>query len=80
MDIASSDLTELYAEESVADYLREPVTVELMDGTRVPAICYNLPVKKVTGADRDYAKSLLEVATRLGFPDSYLDQIRQAST
>jgi len=79
MDIAPKEATELYAEDSVADYLPEPVTVELMDGTEVEATCYNLPGDKITGANKDYADSLLDVAIRLGFPDSYLDQIRQAS-
>ncbi len=78
MDIAPNEATELYAEDSVADYLPEPVTVELMDGTQVEATCYNLPSDKVAGANKDYANSLLDVASKLGFPDSYLDQIRQA--
>ena len=78
MDIAPDEAAALYAEESVADYLPEPVIVELMDGAQVEAICYNLPGDKVTGANEEYAKSLLDVATRLDFPDSYLDQIRQA--
>ena len=78
MDIGPNEATALYAEDSVADYLPEPVTVELMDGTEVEATCYNLPSAKVTGTNKDYAESLLEVASRLGFPDSYLDQIRQA--
>jgi len=80
MDIAASEAEELYAEESVADYLPEPLMVELMDGTKVEATCYNLPADKVAGANKKYAESLLDVATRLGFPDSYLDQIRQART
>jgi hypothetical protein len=78
MDISPGEAKELYAEDSVADYLPEPVTVELMDGTQIEATCYNLPSDKVTGANKDYAASLLDVAIRLGFPDSYLDQIRQA--
>ena len=78
MDIAPNEATALYAEDSVADYLPEPVTVELMDGTEVEATCYNLPGAKVTGTNQDYAESLLEVAISLGFPNSYLDQIRQA--
>ncbi len=78
MDIAPDEATELYAEDSVADYLPEPVTVELLDGTEVEATCYNLPSAKVTGTNKDYAESLLKVASRLGFPDSYIDQIRQA--
>ena len=78
MDIARNEATELYAEDSVADYLPEPVTVKLMDGTEVEATCYNLPSAKVTGTNKDYAKSLLQVASRLGLPDSYLNEIRQA--
>ncbi len=78
MNISPGEATDLYAEDSVADYLPEPITVELMDGTQVEATCYNLPSDQVTGANKGYAESLLEVATTLGVPDSYLDQIRQA--
>ena len=78
MDIAPEEATGLYAEDSVADYLPEPVVVELMDGTQVEATCYNLPSDKVSGTNKEYAESLLEVATRLDFPVSYLDQIKQA--
>ena len=78
MDIAAIEAAELYAEESVADYLPEPVTVELTDGTQIEATCYNLPGDKVTGANSEYAESLLAVATKLGLPESYLDQIRRA--
>ena len=77
MDIAPGEAEELYAEASVADYLPEPVIVELMDGTEAAASCYILPGDKATGTNKEYAALLLEVATRLGFPDSYLDQIRQ---
>ena len=80
MEIAIGDAKALYAEDGVADYLPEPVTVELMDGTRVAATCYNLPGDRVTGANKEYADSLLGVAIRLGFPDAYLDQIRRLRT
>ena len=80
MDIDPSDATTLYAEESVADYVPEPVLVELMDGTKIEASCYNLPGDKVTGTNKKYAASLLDVATKLGFPDFYLDQIKQSQT
>jgi hypothetical protein len=36
-------------------------------------------VDKITGTNRHYAGTLLGVATRLGFPDNYLDEIRQAA-
>ncbi len=77
MDILPGEVSDLYSEDSVADYLPEPVTVEALDGSRLDAACYNLPPNKVTGTNKAYAKSLHEVAVRLGFPDSYLDQIRQ---
>lgn len=78
MDIARSEAATLYAEESVSDYVPEPVLVELMDGTPVEATCYNLPGDRIAGANGDYAAALLKVASRLGFPDDYLDQIRRA--
>lgn len=80
MDISQDEAKELYAHSSVADYVPEPVTVEFPDGSKAEAICYNLPVDKVTGASKDYAKSLLKVAVRLGFPEDYLDGIKQAAT
>ena len=80
MDIAPSEATELYAGVSVADYQPEPVIVELMDGTQTEATCYNLPGDRVTGVSRKYAEALLSIASRLGFPESYLDQIRRART
>jgi len=78
MDIAPGEAAELYAEESVADYLPEPVVVELMDGTKVEATCYNLPEEKLVGTNPEYAAALLALATELGLPDSYLRHIRNA--
>lgn len=80
MDISPDEAKDLYADSSVADYVPEQVTVELSNGCKADAICYNLPVDKVTGTNKDYAKALVEVACGLGFPDAYLDQIRQAGT
>lgn len=78
MDITRDKATELYADDSVADYLPEPVTVELMNGTEVEATCYNLPSAKVTGTNKAYAEALLQLANSLGLPDSYLAEIRLA--
>jgi len=79
MDIAAGEVADLYAVESVADYLPGSVTIGLADGTSVDATCYNLPGDKVTGANQGYAAQLLDLATQLGFPDSYLDEIRSAT-
>lgn len=78
MDVIPGDVETLYAGAGLADYMPEPLTVNLRDGTQVEATCFNLPIGKVTGVDKDYAKALLKIATRLGFPDPYLDEIRKA--
>lgn len=68
----------LYAEDSVADYKPEFVQVELTNGATLDASCYNLPANRIAGTNKEYAARLLALATRLGFPDAYLDEIRQA--
>lgn len=78
VDIAPGEVEALYAEDSVADYLPVPVIAEFEDGAREDATCYVLPGNKMVGTNREYAESLLKVAARLDFPESYLDQIRQA--
>lgn len=77
MDITENDANSLYAEPSVADYAPESVSVHLADGGKADAVCYNLPAEKVAGTNKDYAKSLLDLAISLGFPESYLDEIRR---
>ena len=78
MEISPGEAKGLYAESSVADYVPEPVTVELIDGSEVEASCYNLPAHKITGTNKGYAVALWEVASKLGLPEPYLDEIRQA--
>lgn len=78
MDIPSSQVAELYSDASVADYRPEPVSVQLVDGTSAEATCYNLPADSLSGTNKAYAQSLLALATRLGFPDTYLQEIERA--
>ena len=68
--------TALYSDETVADYVPEPVSVNLPSGSVKSAVCYNLPPDKLEGSNRAYVESLLELAKTLGFPQSYLDEIR----
>lgn len=77
MTIRARDVTALYSEESVADYVSESVTVMLADGTLEPAVCYNLPASKLEGTNSQYANSLLVLAGKLGLPGAYLEQIRR---
>jgi hypothetical protein len=76
MTVERDAVEDLYADESVADYIPEPVSVRLPGGTVRSAICYNLPPGGLEGANSAYAESLLALATNLGFPAEYLDHIR----
>jgi hypothetical protein len=76
MVLRVDDVRAMYADPSVVDYVSEPVSVVLQDGTIESAACYNLPERLLTGANPEYASSLLELAGKLGLPDDYLEQIR----
>ena len=78
MKMTAEEVAALYSEQSVADYIAEPVVVNLPGDTRVAAICYNLPAASLAGTNREYAAALLTLATKLGLPDSYLRHIRKA--
>jgi hypothetical protein len=78
MKIASEDAATLYSDQSVADYVAEPVVVTLPGDIQVPAVCYNLPAAKLVGTNPEYAAALLALATKLGLPESYLRHIRNA--
>jgi hypothetical protein len=77
MSLRADDVRALYSAESVADYVAESVSVVLPDGTVASAVCYILPRSKLEGANSEYANALLILAGRLGFPDDYLQQIRE---
>jgi len=77
MSLRAADVRALYADKSVADYVSEPVSVVLPDGTLESAVCYNLPGRKLEGANPEYANALLALAARLGLPDEYLQRIRE---
>ena len=78
MEVTPGDAETLYSEDSVADYVPEVVTVELADGGKADATCYNLPAAALGGTNFSYAEALLEVAKNLGLPEPYLDEIRRA--
>jgi Gamma-glutamyl cyclotransferase, AIG2-like len=78
MKITTEEVAALYSEQTVADYVAEHVVVVSGDA-RVSAVCYNLPAARLTGTNPEYAATLLALATRLGFPDSYLGHIRKAA-
>ena len=78
MALQTEDVRALYSEVSVVDYVSESVSVVLSDGTLESAVCYNLPERKLEGTTNlDYVRSLLLLADRLEFPESYLQHIRR---
>jgi hypothetical protein len=75
--LTQDEIDSLYSEPSVRDYRPELVGVNLTDGRSIPAQCFNLAI--VQAADkpnREYAAKLRALATRLGLPESYVNQIR----
>ncbi len=78
--LRADDVTALYSDESVADYVSESVAVVLPDGKVESAVCYNLPNCRLDGANPEYANSLLALASKFGLPDDYLQQIGEQAT
>ena len=79
MEVTADQAARLYSDQSVRDYVAEPVVVHLRDEVRVSAVCYNLPASRVSGTNPEYATALLALATRLRMPESYLAVIRSAA-
>ena len=79
MQLDAGDVASLYSDRSVADYVAVPVVVNLGNGERIAAVCYNLPAEKLTGTNPTYAAALLSLARRLDLPDEYLATIAAAA-
>jgi hypothetical protein len=77
MDLTQAELTQLYAEPSVADYRPEPVLLHMDVGDTIAALCYNLELEEEgTETNRLYASKLHALAGRLGLPESYQEVLR----
>ena len=76
MQLTHDEVDRLYSDPSVKAYRPEPVVAEINDRSRVPALCFNLPVApSPEEANPDYATKLRSLARRLGFPQDYVDSI-----
>ena len=76
MELMHDDIDRLYDDPSVHAYRPEAVLTELPDGSRVPALCYNLVVPPTPGeADAEYAGKLRELARRMKLPADYVERI-----
>lgn len=77
MEVDDEEITKLYSEKSVADYIPEKVEIVTESNEHLTVTCYNLPLELLTGTNELYAKSLYELAKKLNFPKSYLDEINK---
>lgn len=75
IQLSEGELEKLYGDESVADYLPESITATDLEGNKLLAICYILPIESLSGQNRSYAKSLATIATKIGLPEEYLGEI-----
>ena len=75
MDLSENEIERLYSAPGVSDYVPERIEVTDEDGKNYMVQCYNLPVFKLTGSNREYAKSLSIAAQKMGLPKSYIKQI-----
>ena len=77
MDLSHAEVDRLYAEPSVAAYRPEAVIAQLVDGTHIAALSFNLPSSdEPVTANPDYAAKLRTVAMQLGLPPDYVKSIR----
>lgn len=77
MSLTDQELDILYSEESVADYIPENMTAITEKKESLDVICYNLPLEKLSGQNKQYAKSLAVVAEKVGLPSDYINEIKQ---
>jgi hypothetical protein len=77
MELTHDEIEQLYSEASVRVYRPEAVLCELEDGSRVPALCFNLVVPPgPEEANSEYAAKLRDLARRLGLPSEHVECIR----
>jgi hypothetical protein len=71
--LTHDDLNQLYGTPGLEDYRPEAVTAQVIDGTPLPALCYNLlEAPAPDEANPDYAERLRAALARLGFPADYI--------
>lgn len=77
MSLNEQELSILYGDESVVDFIPENITALTENGESIKAISYNLPLEKLTGQNKQYAKSLAILAKKVGLPAEYISEIQR---
>ena len=73
MGLSHANLEKLYAAPGLEQYRPEAVLVHKLDGSAVPALCYNLREEPQPGErNPQYAVRLQGVLRNLGFPRDYV--------
>ena len=75
MKLSEEEINSLYSAPGVSEYVPEQIEVTGQNGSTYKVICYNLPLSKLSGSNREYAKSLSIAARKMGLPDTYVSQI-----
>jgi hypothetical protein len=75
MALSEEESNKLYGESSVADYRAEKVIATTSENVSLDVVVYNLPIEKLAGRNRQYAKSLAKIARDVGLPKEYIKKI-----
>ncbi|MFQ5688610.1 MAG: gamma-glutamylcyclotransferase family protein [Candidatus Scalindua sp.] len=75
MELREEELEQLYSDSSVSDYVPELVEATDLNGAIANVYSYNLPISKLSGSNKSYAKSLSVVAQKKGLPQNYINEI-----
>ena len=59
MDLSEDEIDRLYSASGVSDYVPEQIEVTDKDGNTYKVQCYNLPVSKLTGSNREVHKVII---------------------
>ena len=75
MNLTEEEIERLYSAPGVSEYLPEHIEVTEQNGNTCRVLCYNLPLSKLSGSNKEYAKSLAVAARKMGLPKIYINQI-----
>jgi hypothetical protein len=74
--LTHAELERLYDAPGLEQYRPEAVIAHPIEGTAIPALCYNLlQAPESHERDPDYALRLKGVLTKLGFPGDYIASV-----
>ena len=77
MELSHEEIEQLYSERFVRAYRPEAVLAQLDDGSRLPALCFNLiDPPRPNEHNSEYAAKLRELARRLELPADYVEAIQ----